>query len=290
MSFKVLLQLLRVRQWAKNFFLAIPAFFAGRLLEFQIIPTLFGGIAAFSFVASGIYIINDYKDKEIDSLHPKKKLRPLASGAVSIPIALSVAIGAITLGLVISGFLSAAYFWCLLTYLLINLGYSIGLKNVSILDILIVSSGFVIRIYAGGILTEVAISQWLAIMVFLLALFLVVAKRKDDLIVQETTGKPVRKSMAFYNPEFVNSLLTLLSGVILVAYLMYTLSPEVTNRFGSEYLFATSIFVIAGIMRYLQIAFVEKQSGSPTEIFLTDKFIVATLAGWVISFYFLIYF
>ncbi len=186
--------------------------------------------------------------------------------------------------------LNENFLWFILLYLIINIAYTSGLKNISILDLLLVSIGFIIRIYAGGVLTNVTISHWLAIMVFLLALFLVVAKRKDDLIVQESIGGQVRKASAYYNTEFVNSVITLLSATILVAYMMYTLSEEVTQRLGSEYLFTTTIFVVAGILRYLQIIFVEKRSGSPTEIFLTDKFIVLTILGWILSFYFLIYY
>ncbi|HNT49764.1 MAG TPA: UbiA prenyltransferase family protein, partial [Cyclobacteriaceae bacterium] len=283
-------ELIRVRQWVKNLFLAIPTFFAGTILNIENIKTLTLGILSFSFVASGIYILNDFKDREADRIHPKKKSRPLASGAISPTLALIISGILTSTGLGISALLNQNFLWLILLYLIINIAYTGGLKNISILDLLLVSIGFIIRIYAGGVLTNVTISHWLAIMVFLLALFLVVAKRKDDLIVQESIGEQVRKASAYYNTEFVNSVITLLSATILVAYMMYTLSEEVTQRLESDYLFTTTIFVVAGIMRYLQIIFVEKRSGSPTEIFLTDKFIVLTILAWIISFYLLIYY
>ena len=290
MTIKDFLELIRVRQWVKNLFLVIPTFFAGTILSIDIIKTLTLGILSFSFVASGIYILNDFKDREADRIHPKKKSRPLASGALSPTSGLTISGILTSIGLGIAALLNENFLWFILLYLIINIAYTSGLKNISILDLLLVSIGFIIRIYAGGVLTNVTISHWLAIMVFLLALFLVVAKRKDDLIVQESIGGQVRKASAYYNTEFVNSVITLLSATILVAYMMYTLSEEVTQRLGSEYLFTTTIFVVAGILRYLQIIFVEKRSGSPTEIFLTDKFIVLTILGWIISFYFLIYY
>jgi decaprenyl-phosphate phosphoribosyltransferase len=129
----------------------------------------------------------------------------------------------------------------------------------------------------------------LSIMILLLALFLIIAKRRDDIVIQTETGEVVRKSSQAYNLEFINSCLTLLSAVVIVSYIMYTVSPEVTQRFNSEYLFVTTIFVIAGIMRYLQITFVEQNSGSPTSILFKDKFIVLTILGWIISFYVIIY-
>ncbi len=290
MTIKNFLELIRVRQWVKNLFLAIPTFFAGTILNIENIKTLTLGILSFSFVASGIYILNDFKDREADRIHPKKKSRPLASGAISPTLALIISGILTSTGLGISALLNQNFLWLILLYLIINIAYTGGLKNISILDLLLVSIGFIIRIYAGGVLTNVTISHWLAIMVFLLALFLVVAKRKDDLIVQESIGEQVRKASAYYNTEFVNSVITLLSATILVAYMMYTLSEEVTQRLESDYLFTTTIFVVAGIMRYLQIIFVEKRSGSPTEIFLTDKFIVLTILAWIISFYLLIYY
>jgi 4-hydroxybenzoate polyprenyltransferase len=171
----------------------------------------------------------------------------------------------------------------------INVGYCIGLKNVPIVDLFIVSSGFLIRVYCGGILAHIEITHWLSLMILLLSLFLVVAKRRDDLVIQKKTGEVIRKSSQAYNLEFINSCLTLVSAVTVVAYIMYTVSPEVTERFNSNYLFITTIFVIAGVMRYLQITFVEKRSGSPTTVLLKDKFILFTIVSWVISFYIIIY-
>lgn len=286
---KAIIRLLRIKEWVKNSFLFIPSFFAGRVFHVQEILQLAEGALAFSFAASGVYILNDYRDRHMDRLHPKKRFRPLASGEVKEGIAIVLIVLLMGGGLGWSYIIHPNFFYLLMTYLLMNIAYSMGLKNVAILDLFIVAFGFLIRIYSGGEIAGLPITDWLAVMILLLALFLVTAKRRDDLVIHSETGDIVRKASRSYNLEFINSCLTLLSAVIIVAYIMYTVSPEVTERFRSKHLFITTIFVIAGIMRYLQITFVEQKSGSPTGILYKDKFILVTILGWIISFYVIIY-
>jgi decaprenyl-phosphate phosphoribosyltransferase len=286
---QAIIKLIRIKQWVKNLFLLIPIFFAGNLFELSELKQLMLGVLAFSLVASAVYVINDYKDRELDRLHPRKKTRPLASGAVTQATAWILMIGLTCGGLLLAAYININFFYLLLGYLILNVGYSLGLKNVPILDLFIVASGFLIRVYCGGIIANVAVTHWLSIMILLLALFIVLAKRRDDLLIQSETGEIVRKASRSYNLEFINSCLTLISAVVIVAYIMYTVSPEVTERFKSDNLFSTTIFVIAGIMRYLQITFVEQDSGSPTTILFKDKFILVTVIGWIFSFYLIIY-
>jgi decaprenyl-phosphate phosphoribosyltransferase len=289
LSVGAVVKLIRVRQWVKNLFIFVPVFFSGALFNINLLPVIALGAFSFCLVASGIYIINDFQDRHIDKLHPKKKFRPIATGEVNAVTAWILIILFAGSGLFIAAQLPAAFFYLTLLYFLINLGYSYGLKNVPIIDLFIVASGFLIRVYAGGVLAGVEITHWLSLMVLLLSLFLIVAKRRDDLVLQSKTGEVIRKSSQSYNLEFINSCLTLVSAVMVVAYIMYTVSPEVTERFNSDYLFITTIFVIAGVMRYLQITFVEKRSGSPTTVLFKDKFILFTMISWVISFYIIIY-
>lgn len=283
------LKLLRPHQWVKNLFIFLPAFFAGTLFEERNFLMLFAGFVAFSLVASSIYILNDYRDIEADRIHPKKKSRPLASGKVKPPVAFILMALLIASGLAIAYSTSKPFLSLLAFYLIINIGYCFGLKNISIVDIFIVASGFLMRALSGGWIINLPISQWLVIMVFLLALFLALAKRRDDILMYLNSGKVMRKSIKAYNLDFINSSLTLISGVIVVAYLMYTISPEVISRMKSEHVYFTTIFVVAGVMRYLQITLVEGNSGSPTKILYSDKFIILTVAGWLLSFYFIIY-
>jgi decaprenyl-phosphate phosphoribosyltransferase len=288
---KSVFKLIRVKQWVKNLFLFIPSFFAGHLFHTRELLILFVGAVAFSLVASGVYVLNDYRDREADRLHPRKKNRPLASGEIKTGTAWVLMSLLIISGMAIAVTLNITFFFILLGYLALNVGYSMGLKNIPILDLFIVSLGFLLRVYSGGVIAGLPITHWLSLMVLLLSLFLILAKRRDDIIIngKNKNGAVIRKSVKKYNLVYINSCITLLSAVMIVAYIMYTVSPEVTERFHSEYVFITTIFVIAGMMRYLQIVFVEKKSGSPTNIFIKDKFILLTIAGWILGFYLIIY-
>ncbi|GAB4237988.1 MAG: decaprenyl-phosphate phosphoribosyltransferase [Ekhidna sp.] len=245
---------------------------------------------SFSFIASGVYILNDIRDIENDKLHPVKKHRPFASGRVGVSTGMVMLVVLVVLGFSIAYQLDMNFLWLIILYMIINAGYSFGLKSISVLDMLLVSSGFIIRIYMGGAVTGVPISQWLIMMIFLLSLFLVLGKRSDDLRIFEESGVSVRKSSLKYNKEFINSSITMVSGVIIVTYMLYCVSPEVSERWGTNHLLITSIFVIAGIMRYLQLIFVEKRSESPVKVLFKDRFIFTVVLLWGITFGLIIYF
>ncbi|KAA2238515.1 decaprenyl-phosphate phosphoribosyltransferase [Chitinophaga agrisoli] len=283
------LKLLRPHHWVKNLFLFIPLFFAGELFYLSTIETLLAAFLAFSLVASSIYIINDYKDIEADRKHPVKCKRPLASGAVSPAAALVFFVICLVIGIGLAWYVRPKFLFVVSIYFVLNLFYSLGLKNISILDIIILSMGFVLRIKAGGIASNTAVSSWLMVMVFLLALFMAVAKRRDDVLIKEASGTEMRKASKGYNMDFMNVMLALLSAVIIVCYLMYTLDPTTIGRFGTHRLYYTTLFVIAGLLRYLQITYVENNTGSPTKILYKDRFIQLTIALWILSFYVIIY-
>jgi 4-hydroxybenzoate polyprenyltransferase len=174
-------------------------------------------------------------------------------------------------------------------YFFMNLAYSFGLKNIAILDILILATGFVLRVKGGAIIAQVDTSAWLIIMTFLLSLFMAIAKRRDDLVLKGATGTEMRKSMSGYNLDFLDTMMGLFSAIIIVAYINYTVSEATIIRLGTYRLYYTSLFVIAGVMRYLQITFVQKKSGSPTDILFRDFFIQVTIALWIISFFVILY-
>lgn len=283
------LKLLRPKHWAKNAFLFIPLFFAGQLFNLDKIVELIVAFISFSLVASSIYVINDYQDIEADKIHPVKCKRPLASGAVSKPAALVLFALCIIVGFALAWYVRPKFAFVVAIYFVINLFYSFGLKNISILDIIILAIGFVLRVKAGGVATEVAMSEWLMIMVFLLALFMAIAKRRDDVLIKLSSGQEMRKAAKGYNLDFMNVMLALVSAVIIVAYLMYTMAPETQQRFNTYRLYYTSLFVIGGLLRYLQITYVENNTGSPTKILYKDRFIQLTIFLWVLSFYVLIY-
>lgn len=280
---------MRAKEWIKNTFLFIPPFFAGNILADNLIFTLFFGFVAFSLTSSSIYILNDYQDRDNDRKHPSKRFRPLASGAVPVPLGLSLAGILLAIAVVIALQLPDGFFAVLALYVFMNIGYSLGLKNISIVDIAMISLGFVLRVLAGGYLADVPVSHWLIIMIFLLAMMMAIAKRRDDVLMYNHSGESMRRSIHRYNLDFTNVLLPMFASVIMVAYIMYTLSEEIQMKYGSENIYFTAFFVMLGIVRYLQITMVEQKSGSPTRILYKDIFIILTILGFILSFVYVIY-
>ncbi|MBT29639.1 MAG: prenyltransferase [Thalassobius sp.] len=284
------IKLLRPKQWIKNSFLFIPLFFAGEISNFHKIFNVFGGFLAFSLIASSVYILNDYRDIEADKKHPTKCKRPLAAGTVSKKNAIIIFLLCLTIGFSLAYGLRLKFFFVLLLYFTLNIGYSFGLKNISILDVIIVAIGFVLRVKSGGVLGYISISEWLNLMVFLLSLIMAIAKRRDDVLLKINSGTEMRKVVKGYNLEFMNVALAMLSAITIMSYLLYSLSGEIIKQWSTHRLYYTCLFVIAGILRYLQITFVENRTGSPTGILYKDKFIQASIFLWILSFYFLIYY
>lgn len=286
---KKYLKLFRVHQWVKNTFMFLPLFFAGELFNFSYAMELIFGFVTFSLIASAIYIINDYKDIEQDRLHERKRLRPLASGAVEPSSALILAAIFVVLSLGSAYLIKPAYMAILLGYFILNIFYSLKLKHIPILDITIIAVGFLLRVFGGGVIADIPISRWLILMTFLLALFLGLAKRRDDVFIYLDSGNRMRKAIDGYNLEFINASMIVMSSVMVVAYIMYTVSEDVLNRMGDDHLYMTTLFVILGLLRYWQISLVENNSGSPTKVLLKDRFIQLTVLGWILAFYFFIY-
>ncbi len=283
------LKLLRVHQYFKNLFVFSPLFFVGGFTNIDLVLKAFIGFIVFSMASSGVYILNDIKDIEEDKHHPVKSKRPIASGQVKVKTAVVILIILLALSLVISYFVNLDLFTLLIGYIALNILYSFKLKHISIVDITVIAIGFLIRVVAGAIITDVKLTIWIILVTFLLALFLALAKRRDDVILYSNSGKKTRLSIDGYNLEFINSSMTIMASVTVVSYIFYTISPEAHEKFHSNCLFITALFVIVGIMRYLQITFVENKSGSPTEVLLKDKFLQITIFAWILTFIFIIY-
>lgn len=260
--------LLRPKDWAKNLFLYISVFFAGEAFNGPVLLKIFQGFACFCLVASSIYILNDYRDIEEDKKHPVKRNRALASGAINKNAAIVISILLFCIGLSWAWLIRDKFFFVLFIYFLLNAGYSFGLKKIAILDILIIAVGFVLRVKAGAVIGRIGLSEWLTIMIFLLALFLAIGKRRDDVLIKMASGNEMRKAVKGYNLEFINVALALICSVTIVAYFMYTMSDEVMMRLGTYRLYYTCLFVMAGILRYLQIIFVNHDSESPVKLSL----------------------
>jgi 4-hydroxybenzoate polyprenyltransferase len=287
-----ILKLLRPWQWSKNLFVMLPLFFGGELFNLRAVTSGIITMLAFCFVASAVYCFNDIFDAEADRRHPVKCSRPIASGKISklqayLLMAFMIALAAVTLLLLPVRMAETAA--VIGAYLIMNICYCAWLKRYAIIDVCIVATGFVLRILAGGVATDISLSRWIVLMTFLLTLFLSFAKRRDDVLRMMATGKAPRQNTSEYNLTFIDQAITVIASVTLVCYIMYTVSPDVEMRNSSHYLYLTSVFVLLGLLRYLQVALVFKKSGDPTHVLLTDHFLQATLAAWVLSFIILIY-
>ncbi len=288
-----ILRLTRPKQWIKNFFVFIPMFFGGELFDLHSVWLAVLTFFAFSLIASSIYCYNDIVDVDADRHHPVKCLRPIASGEVGIRMGYILMILTFCLGMgvlfllppeVMSQVMAVIVF-----YYVLNLAYCSKLKQFAILDVCIVAFGFVLRILAGGFACELALSNWIVIMTFLLTLFMSFAKRRDDVLRMNETGEAPRKNTVRYNLTFINQAITITASVTLVCYIMYCVSPEVSERFDTPYLYLTFVFVLLGLLRYIQIAVVDEKSGDPTKIILRDHFSQIIVVAWILSFLLMIY-
>lgn len=292
---KKYLKLLRVEQWVKNLFVFVPLFFSGNITNTDLLSKSVFAFIIFSLAASVVYILNDYNDIEADSKHPEKRRRPLASGAISKTKALGILAGLIIIDAALV-FLAQLYFheplWKFVTiiglYIIINIAYTFKLKHVPIIDIFIIALGFVLRVLAGGYITGISISQWAILLTFVLALVLAIGKRRGELINAQVSGK-TRKALDGYNVQFADIALSISVTLAIVCYLMFTLSPEVQERF-HERVFYTVIFVVFAFLRYLQQTLVYNRTESPTKIVYRDRYIQVTLVLWVAAFLIQIYF
>lgn len=292
MKIRHIIKVARPTHWIKNLFVFLPVFFGGGLLNTSEAVSAALTFLSFSLAASAIYCLNDIIDVNADRAHPVKCKRPIASGAITIPqaygmMALSMLVSIVLMFLLPAG--QTKTIFVIVAYFLINVAYCLRLKDYAIIDVCIIASGFVLRILAGGYATGVQLSKWIVLMTFLLTLFLAFAKRRDDVLRMNTTGKAPRANTSRYNLTFINQAITITAGVMLVCYVMYTVSPEIIAQFGTDKLYLTSILVILAILRYLQISFVDEKSGDPVKVALSDRATQLILLAWLLSFLVIIY-
>lgn len=285
---KQYLKLMRPYQYVKNTFLFIPAFFGLKLLDIDIMLHTFLGFLAFCALASAVYVMNDYVDREEDRHHPEKKHRPLAAGTVSVRSAFMLMGGLMVFGIGMFAILGWETLGIAMFYFILNIAYTFKLKHIAVIDISVLALCFVLRLFVGSSIGNIVLSMWVILMTFLLALFLGLAKRRADVLLAEE-GRRTRKAIDGYNLEFINAAMVMMASVVVVAYIFYTISTEIQTKYHSQYLYLTVFFVLLGILRYMQITFVEKNSGNPTKVLLRDLFLQLTIGGWLTAFVFLIY-
>ncbi|MDR0542805.1 MAG: UbiA prenyltransferase family protein [Dysgonamonadaceae bacterium] len=293
MFLKPIIQLLRLCQWTKNGFIFLPLFFSGQMLNIALLAQCFTTFVAFSLAAGAVYCLNDIYDVEADRRHPVKCKRPVAAGKITVKTAYFIMAVCFMFSMfVVFVFGNEVKFTVMALiafYFVMNIAYCIKLKRYAIVDVMVISIGFVLRILVGGQATDIWLSEWIIILTFLLALFLAFAKRRDDVVLYQNTGVAPRRNTNCYSLDFMNQVMTFVAAITVIAYIMYTLSPDVTARFHSTHVYLTAFFVLTGIIRYLQVTIVYLQSGNPTKLLFCDRFIQVCIAGWTVSFLIIIY-
>lgn len=287
MALPPIIRLLRPKQWIKNGFVAAPLFFTPDKVNAASLLDVLAGFAVFCMVASAVYCLNDLRDAEADRNHPVKKDRPIASGAISPATAMVLMALLLAGGSALGAWRVPVILWVVGAYFATNIAYTLHLKHIAILDVLTVAFGFVLRVEAGALIIDIEPSAWILIVTGLLALFIALAKRRDD-IVRDLDAEH-RKSLDGYTLPFLDGSLMAVLSTLLVSYLIFTTDQAVMARLDSEQLYFTGPFVIAGVLRYLQLTLVYERSGSPTDLVYRDLGLQLSVAGWLATFIWLLY-
>jgi 4-hydroxybenzoate polyprenyltransferase len=279
---------MRPEQWTKNLIVFAALIFGHRLFDPAAVGLSLAAFFVFCALSGVVYLINDAGDREADRRHPLKQHRPIAAGEVSIPLALGAAavVGSVALGVAFwlrpsLGLIAAAYVG-------LFAWYSRTLKHVVILDVLTIAIGFVLRAAAGAVAIDVPMSQWLLVCTVLLALFLGLSKRRHELTLLADGARGHRRILEEYNPYLLDQMIGVVTASTLMAYIIYCTSPETTEKFGTTQLVLTTPFPIYGIFRYLYLVH-QRGSGSPSEVLLTDRPLVACIALWGLAVIAIIY-
>ncbi len=286
MTGAAIVKLLRPRQWVKNVFVFAPLFFSPAASADSALSDVLFMFAAFCLGASGLYCLNDFCDRDSDKLHPQKRLRPVAAGTISPTVALILSGVLAASGLAIAFVLTKGG-WVLAAYLGLTILYSFVLKRLAIVDVLTIALGFVLRVYAGAAAASLEPTVWILVCTGMLALFIALTKRRDDLTQELNTEH--RESLGGYSIAFLDASFVMVSTALVVSYVVFTTDPDAMQRLGSDKLYLTIPFVIAGTLRHLQLTMVYKRSGSPTDLALSDPFLVIAVLGWIGAFAFLMY-
>lgn len=288
---KKTLHLLRVSQWIKNLFVFVPLLFSRHLFEAAYSSKVFIGFIIFSFVSSIVYILNDISDVESDKMHPVKKNRPIASGAISVGLAYKIA-AVITAGTIAILPYTNVYFGSVVgLYLVINYFYSKKLKHLVLLDVFSIAAGFMLRVIAGAVIIDVYISSWLMLTTMFISLFLAIMKRRSEIeLVKDDAGSggATRKVLEHYSVTFTDQIATITAAGVIICYALYTVSERTVKAFGTENLIYTTPFVAFGIFRYMFLVYKDKGENA-SEILITDMQMIINISLYLLSIILIIY-
>jgi 4-hydroxybenzoate polyprenyltransferase len=280
---RVLIQQLRVRQWTKNGVLFAGVIFSHRFNDGSELLRATQAFLAFCLLASSIYTLNDIQDIEQDRIHPKKRRRPIPSGRLPIPLAWVLVGGLLAVAAVLGGRLGAAFMITAAVYYVLNVAYTFVLKRVVLLDVMVIALSFVLRAVAGveALQHREEISPWLLVCTLFLALFLAVCKRRQERALLAAQAEDHRKTLTEYPPELVDQLIPVVTAATVIAYTIYTITPDTVQKFGTERLVYTVPFVVYGVFRYLYLVYRHKRGGSPSEVLLTDVPTLLNVVLWM---------
>jgi len=277
---------LRPKQWTKNLLVFAGVVFAQHASDPALLLRALAGFVAFSLLASAVYVVNDLKDVDVDRLHPRKRHRPIASGALSPAVAWSVVPVLLVIVAALCSWLGFGFMLVLAAYLASNVAYSFGMKHQVIMDVFLIASGFVLRAVAGvellkPVAPETQLSAWLLVCTFFGALFLAVSKRRRELMNAGSLAPDQRAVLGTYTPELLDRMLTIAAACTLMSYALYTIWPATVAKFGSEAMMVTVPVVAYGVFRYLHLVRVSESSEDPSLVLLADRPIQATVLVYV---------
>lgn len=282
-TFRLLLLSLRPEQWTKNLFVFAGVLFGGLLLDVAAMIRAVAAFAVFCALSGVVYIFNDLADRDVDQRHPLKRLRPIASGRLAQKTALIAATALGLVSLTAAALLSPVFALLAASYVALLLMYSVLLKHLVIIDALTIAAGFVLRAAAGAVAVFVPISHWLLVCTTLLALFLVLSKRRHELTLLADGAMTHRPILEEYSPYLLDQMIAVVTASTLVAYSVYSTSAETAERLNTTRLGLTIPFVLYGIFRYLYLVHQKRAGGSPADLLLTDRPLLACVGLWALS-------
>jgi 4-hydroxybenzoate polyprenyltransferase len=280
---------LRPRQWTKNLLIFAGLLFGRRLTEPAAVASAGAAFAVFCALSGVVYLINDVSDRETDRQHPLKAQRPIASGSLSVPVAIGSAILLAVLALVGAFLLGWPFFIVAAIYLALQTLYSGPLKHIVIIDVLTIAIGFVLRAVAGAVVVSVDISHWLLVCTILLALFISLVKRRHELVLLASGATSHRPILGEYSPYLLDQMIAVVTASTLISYIFYTISPETEEKFGTHWLGLTIPFPLYGIFRYLYLVHQREGGGNPADLLITDRPLLICVTLWALSVALLIY-
>ena len=280
---------LRPHQWTKNLVVLAALIFAERLYHVPSLRLAGGAFVVFCMLSGAVYLVNDLADLEGDRRHPVKRTRPLPAGLLSTSVAKAGAVALAGAGIAASFAIGGKFAAVAVLYFGAMMAYSLALKNIVVVDVLIVAMGFVLRALAGAVAIGVAFSHWLLICTLLFALFLALAKRRQELTLLAGGAAQHRRILGEYSPYLLDQMIAVVTASTVVSYALYTLAPETISRFGTDRLVWTLPFVLYGILRYLYLVHQKEEGGNPAEVLLNDRPILVTVALWAATVVTLIY-